>query len=55
MRRITFQSRPGQTDQETLSQKYPTHNRVGQVVQAVERLPSKHEALCEELGGERGN
>jgi hypothetical protein len=35
----------GQVVRETLSQKYPTQNRAGEVAQVVEYLFSKHEAL----------
>jgi hypothetical protein len=44
-RRIGVQGQPRQIVQETLSQKYPTHKRTSGVTQAVEQLPSKHEAL----------
>jgi hypothetical protein len=36
---------PRQRVLETLSQKYPTQNRAGRVVQVVESLPSKCEVL----------
>jgi hypothetical protein len=44
IRRITVQSQPWQIGCEILSQKYPTQKRDGEMAQAVECLPSKHEA-----------
>jgi hypothetical protein len=43
-RRIRVQSQPRKIVLETLSQKYPIQKRTG-VIQVVEHLPSKHEAL----------
>jgi hypothetical protein len=43
--RITVQSQPRKIVHKTLSQEYPTQNRVGGVVQVVELLPSKCEVL----------
>jgi hypothetical protein len=43
IRRIEVQSQPGQI--EFLSRKYPTQKRAGGVVQVLECLPSKCEAL----------
>jgi hypothetical protein len=43
--RIVVQSQPGQIVPETLSGKYPSQGRAGNVAQVVEQLPSKCEAL----------
>jgi hypothetical protein len=43
IRRIVVQGQPQHC--ETLSQKYLTQNRTGRVVEVIECLPSKHEAL----------
>jgi hypothetical protein len=40
------QSQPRQTVEETLSQKLPNTKRANRIVQVVEHLPSKYEALC---------
>jgi hypothetical protein len=45
IRRIMVHSQPRQTVCETLSKKNPSQRRASGVVQAVEHLPSKHEAL----------
>jgi hypothetical protein len=44
------QSQTGQIVHETLSQKYPTHKRVGRETQVVEHLPSKREVLSSNPG-----
>jgi hypothetical protein len=44
IKKIIVQSQPGENS-ETLSQKYLTQKRAGRAIQAVEHLPSKHEAL----------
>jgi hypothetical protein len=41
---MVVRSQPRQIVHEPLSQKYPTQNKVGGVVQVVECLPRKHEA-----------
>jgi hypothetical protein len=45
IRRIAVQSQLGQIVQETLSWKHTTQNRASRLLQVVECLPSKHEAL----------
>jgi hypothetical protein len=40
-----FKASPGQIVQKTVFQKHPTQNRAGGVVQVVQGLPSKCEAL----------
>jgi hypothetical protein len=44
-RRIMVQSQSGQTVGETMSQKTPSQNRAGQMVQVVKHLPRRCEAL----------
>jgi hypothetical protein len=45
IRRVVIGSQSRQIVQETLSQKYPTHNRVGGVAPVIGNLPNKGGAL----------